>query len=74
MNNFRFVLIGLLTLFVSSCSQNFVSEKNIVSVKHPAWSYNASIYEVNIRQYTKEGTFNTFKKHLLRWGLFGFNL
>ena len=66
MNNFRFILVGLLTLLVSSCSQNFVSEKNIVSVKHPAWSYNANIYEVNIRQYTKEGTFNAFKKHLPR--------
>ena len=27
---------------------------------------NANIYEVNIRQYTKEGTFNAFAKHLPR--------
>ncbi|HZW37810.1 MAG TPA: alpha-amylase family glycosyl hydrolase [Ignavibacteriaceae bacterium] len=33
-------------------------------VKHPEWSYNKTIYEVNIRQYTPEGTFNAFKKHL----------
>ncbi len=74
MNKINLIVIGLITPFISSCSQNFISGKNIVSVKHPGWSYNASIYEVNIRQYTKEGTFNTFKKHLLRWGLFGFNL
>ncbi|MGC9373628.1 MAG: alpha-amylase family glycosyl hydrolase [Bacteroidales bacterium] len=35
-------------------------------VKHPEWSKNASIYEVNIRQYTPEGTFNAFAEHLPR--------
>jgi len=32
----------------------------------PEWSKNANIYEVNIRQYTPEGTFNAFKNHLPR--------
>jgi len=32
----------------------------------PAWAKHATIYEVNIRQYTKEGTFNAFSKHLPR--------
>jgi alpha-amylase len=35
-------------------------------VVHPAWSYNATIYEVNVRQYTPEGTFNAFAQHLPR--------
>jgi alpha-amylase len=30
------------------------------------WIYNTNIYEVNLRQYTKEGTFNAFAQHLLR--------
>ena len=30
----------------------------------PEWSKNVSIYEVNIRQYTEEGTFAAFEKHL----------
>ncbi len=30
------------------------------------WINNANIYEVNIRQYTPEGTFNAFRKHLPR--------
>ena len=34
--------------------------------KHPKWSYAANIYEVNVRQYTPEGTFNAFAKHLPR--------
>ncbi|MCB2407630.1 alpha-amylase family glycosyl hydrolase [Hymenobacter lucidus] len=36
------------------------------SVKHPAWAANASIYEVNIRQYTPEGTFKAFEAQLPR--------
>ncbi len=35
-------------------------------VAHPAWAERANIYEVNIRQYTPEGTFNAFRKHLPR--------
>lgn len=31
-----------------------------------SWAKNAVIYEVNIRQYTKEGTFNAFADHLPR--------
>lgn len=30
------------------------------------WSYNTNIYEVNLRQYTPEGTFNAFAKELPR--------
>lgn len=32
----------------------------------PDWSYNNAIYEVNIRQYTEEGTIKAFEKHLPR--------
>ena len=33
---------------------------------HPDWAKNASIYEVNIRQYTSQGTFKAFEKSLPR--------
>jgi len=33
---------------------------------HPEWSFNSNIYEVNVRQYTAEGTFEAFAKHLPR--------
>jgi glycosidase len=36
------------------------------ATEHVAWSRSANIYEVNIRQYTKEGTFNAFAAHLPR--------
>ena len=32
----------------------------------PDWAKNANIYEVNVRQYTPEGTFNAFATHLPR--------
>lgn len=35
-------------------------------MKHLDWTKNANIYEVNIRQYTKEGTINVFREHLPR--------
>ena len=36
------------------------------SVAHAAWTRNATIYEVNVRQYTPEGTFAAFERHLPR--------
>lgn len=42
-------------------------------VVHPAWAERAVIYEVNIRQYTPEGTFRAFEKHLPRLKKLGVN-
>jgi glycosidase len=36
------------------------------AVVHPEWSRKAVIYEVNLRQYTPEGTFRAFQAHLPR--------
>ena len=36
------------------------------SFRHPAWSEQSNIYEVNVRQYSKEGTFKAFEKALPR--------
>src|SRR6478735_9351312 len=33
---------------------------------HPAWIMQGNIYEVNVRQYTPEGTFKAFEKSLPR--------
>jgi glycosidase len=43
-----------------------VSAEQQTELKHPEWIKNANIYEVNIRQYTKEGTFKAFESHLPR--------
>ncbi len=33
---------------------------------HPGWTRHATVYEVNIRQFTPEGTLSAFEKHLPR--------
>ena len=45
-----------------------VEEKDstLTEVIHPDWTRNAVIYEVNLRQYTKEGTIKAFEAHLPR--------
>ncbi len=62
-------LIMILVITIAGCSifgkkkeiKPFVSE-----VVHPEWSKNSVLYEVNVRQYTEEGTFNAFAEHLPR--------
>ncbi len=41
---------------------------------HPEWSKNAVIYEVNVRQYTPEGTFKAFDQHLPRLKAMGVDI
>jgi glycosidase len=45
-------------------SQSEISQQALV--EHPEWTRSANIYEVNIRQYTPEGTLNAFRKDLPR--------
>ncbi|NTU64488.1 MAG: alpha-amylase [Chloroflexi bacterium] len=37
-----------------------------VKITHPAWSKNATIYQINTRQFTSEGTFRAAEKELPR--------
>jgi glycosidase len=41
---------------------------------HPEWAKNAVIYEVNLRQYTPEGTFKAFEQHLPRLKAMGVDI
>ena len=41
------------------------------TVRHPEWAANATIYEVNLRQYTPEGTLRAFEAHLPRLAKMG---
>jgi glycosidase len=43
-------------------------------VRHPDWAANATIYEVNVRQYTPEGTFQAFEAHLPRLARMGVSI
>lgn len=73
MKNLLSITIALaLLLSVIACGNKKTKETEIQSdttftqVKHPDWSRNAVIYEVNLRQYTKEGTIKAFEQHLPR--------
>lgn len=71
MKKFRTLFFALITisgLLLTSCAapEVDVPEKPVSNVEHPEWSKNANIYEVNIRQYSEEGTFNAFRKDLPR--------
>lgn len=74
--NTLFFIASIFSVFgLMACTSTEQTEKETnakyqpqpyVKVTHPEWSKNATIYEVNIRQYTKEGTFNAFSEHLPR--------
>lgn len=68
------IFMGLIIGFMMvSCDQQAPQEKNTkgetavgVVQSAPDWTKNANIYEVNLRQYTEEGTFDAFAKQLPR--------
>lgn len=44
------------------------------SVAHALWTRNAAMYEINVREYTPEGTFNALQKHLPRLDSLGVDI
>jgi alpha-amylase len=71
-NQTRFVICGFIFFQFIVSSIGFsqrasLSTENIGMVNgHPVWIMQGNIYEVNVRQYTREGTLNAFAKHLDR--------
>jgi len=65
--SFFFIMFFSLSA-ITVCSQNSNPYQPIpyVKIKHPEWSKNAVIYQINTRQFTKEGTFKAAEKHLPR--------
>jgi alpha-amylase len=59
------IIVGVAGYLVS-CSVKSKNMKRESSVIHTDWSRDAVIYEVNLRQYTPEGTFKAFEQHLPR--------
>ena len=74
MKRFSHPIFLLMTLSMTlmqalSCNQTpAVKEAELFKnrVTPPEWVKDANIYEVNIRQYTPEGTFEAFRRHLPR--------
>ncbi len=51
---------------VSSANLDAYQPKPYVRITHPEWSKNATIYQINTRQFTDEGTFRAAEAHLPR--------
>jgi glycosidase len=71
------VVLLALTVTIAACS--FFGKKKELKpfqseVVHPEWSKNSVLYEVNVRQYTDQGTFNAFAEHLPRLKALGIDV
>jgi len=73
MKNLRIIAVFLLAFGMSGCNPQNQTKKQSEDMmekdnnfNHVAWSKNSNIYEVNIRQFTQEGTFKAFMPHLER--------
>ena len=65
----QFLFFLTLSLFIISCNEKKNTSETQVVKESPAITFPEkakamSVYEVNIRQYTPEGTFKAFEKHL----------
>jgi glycosidase len=66
MRTLLLILIISISLSFNSCKQTVRTDSEPFNVERVDWSYNATIYEVNIRQFSPEGTFAAFEEHLPR--------
>ncbi len=70
------LILPVIFLFIISCNSSSDNTKTETPESsagkadlvdgHPDWIMQGNIYEVNVRQYTPEGTFKAFEKHLDR--------
>jgi len=74
-------LFSVIFLFSCGSKKNSETEPTADSLateafkkQMPEWAKNANIYEVNIRQYTQEGTFKAFQEHLPRLKAMGVDI
>ncbi len=57
--------MAVMGLGLVSCTTTQKATKNMTDLPKN-WKHNTNIYEVNVRQYTKEGTFRAFEKEMPR--------
>lgn len=57
--------ISFLFVLITCCNFSYAQNNDLIE-GHPAWIMQGNIYEVNVRQYTHEGTFVAFEKSLPR--------
>ena len=73
----RLLIILFFLTYTSAMSQQTDSRyqpKKYVELTNPDWVKNATIYELNIRQFSQEGTFKAIEKQLPRLKKMGINI
>ena len=63
---FLLLLFPSVVSYYGFCQTKNTHAKSESVSSHPEWIMQGDIYEVNVRQYTPEGTLNSFAKHLDR--------
>lgn len=68
MKKILYACIAIITIWgINGCSSSKITKTSTgMSYKKAEWIHNTDVYEVNLRQYTQEGTFNAFAKELPR--------
>lgn len=66
MNRFQTIITSLAALLAAAALSSCAPKQDAPAGPHPDWAYNAVIYEMNIRQYTPEGTFDAAAQQLPR--------
>ena len=62
----RTIAVAALALLLAGCAGNEGVKSPVTNVIHPEWTADAVIYEVNVRQYSQEGTLKAVEEHLPR--------
>jgi len=68
------ILSFLLILFCLVACKKAAPEENVTHVIHPEWAKNAVIYQVNVRQFSPEGTFAAVEPQLDRLAELGVDI
>ncbi len=59
-----FIVLFICLIFTGGSFAKYSAGNVSKQLTHPAWSFNKTIYEVNLRQFSKSGTFKGFEKRL----------
>lgn len=67
MNRFQTLIISIAALLSAAALSSCAPKQDAAPAGlHPDWAYNSVIYEMNVRQYTPEGTFDAAAQQLPR--------
>ena len=70
----KIFFLSLLFLCLAACTRNAEPQGDFTNVKHPDWIQKAVIYQVNVRQFSPEGTFAAIEPQLDRLSELGVDI